>query len=388
MQMADSVWRYIVKPIAVGGMLVGSAYTLYKMKDSLSAGMGKAFADLRRSTGEQPELVRTERYMSFKIVFLLIGVMFLLMCALYVQVSGLWWPAIFAAVVMLIVGFFFATVSGSLCGVIGSSNNPVSGITISTLLIAGLLMVALGVSGKHGVAAVLGVAAVVCVSSSVAGELLQDFKVGYILGGTPKRIQMAELIAVVVASLVMYFPLRWLQLGFGFGSKALPAPQAGLMATLANGIVGHDVAWPLVVVGMFLGVAMIMMGVRSPMLAALGAYLPFETTCAIFVGGIFRAVADWLAKRRGYNAGQRARVENAGILTASGLIAGEALLGLLWAGLRASLWAPPKQPPQIFANPAYLLGALVLTLLAGLMIFLPLTSAGDPNEPAPPVAMM
>jgi putative OPT family oligopeptide transporter len=388
MQMADSVWRYIVKPIAVGGMLVGSAYTLYKMKDSLSAGMGKAFADLRRSTGEQPELVRTERYMSFKIVFLLIGVMFLLMCALYVQVSGLWWPAIFAAVVMLIVGFFFATVSGSLCGVIGSSNNPVSGITISTLLIAGLLMVALGVSGKHGVAAVLGVAAVVCVSSSVAGELLQDFKVGYILGGTPKRIQMAELIAVVVASLVMYFPLRWLQLGFGFGSKALPAPQAGLMATLANGIVGHDVAWPLVVVGMFLGVAMIMMGVRSPMLAALGAYLPFETTCAIFVGGIFRAVGDWLAKRRGYNPGQRARVENAGILTASGLIAGEALLGLLWAGLRASLWAPPKQPPQIFANPAYLLGALVLALLAGLMIFLPLTSAGDPNEPAPPAAMM
>jgi putative OPT family oligopeptide transporter len=358
------------------------------MKDSLSAGMGKAFADLRRSTGEQPELVRTERYMSFKIVFLLIGVMFLLMCALYVQVSGLWWPAIFAAVVMLIVGFFFATVSGSLCGVIGSSNNPVSGITISTLLIAGLLMVALGVSGKHGVAAVLGVAAVVCVSSSVAGELLQDFKVGYILGGTPKRIQMAELIAVVVASLVMYFPLRWLQLGFGFGSKALPAPQAGLMATLANGIVGHDVAWPLVVVGMFLGVAMIMMGVRIPMLAALGAYLPFETTCAIFVGGIFRAVGDWLAKRRGYNPGQRARVENAGILTASGLIAGEALLGLLWAGLRASLWAPPKQPPQIFANPAYLLGALVLALLAGLMIFLPLTSAGDPNEPAPPAAMM
>jgi len=92
--------------------------------------------------------------------------------------------------------------------------------------------------------------------------------------------------------------------------------------------------------------------------------------------------------RRGYNAGQRARVENAGILTASGLIAGEALLGLLWAGLRASLWAPPKQPPQVFANPAYLVGVLVLTLLAGLMIFVPLTSAGDPNEPAPPTAMM
>jgi putative OPT family oligopeptide transporter len=386
--MATAVWKFIVKPIAVGGMLVGSAYTLYNMKNSLSAGMKKAFADLRPSTGPQPELSRTEQYMSFRTVFILIGVMFVLMCALYVQISGLLWPALFAAVVMLLVGFFFATVSGSLCGVIGSSNNPVSGITISTLLIAGLLMVALGVSGKSGVATVLGVAAVVCVSSSVAGELLQDFKAGYILGGTPKRIQAAELIAVVVASLIMYFPLRALQTGIGFGTKELPAPQAGLMATLANGIVGHDVAWPLVIVGMFLGVAMIMMGVRSPMLAALGAYLPFETTCAIFVGGVFRAAGDWVAKRRGYNVGQRARVENAGILTASGFIAGEALMGLLWAGLRAWRWAPPKTPPQVFANPTYLLGMLVLALLAALLIFVPLTSAGDPNEPPPPTAMM
>jgi len=386
--MATAVWKFIVKPIAVGGMLVGSAYTLYNMKDSLSAGMKKAFADLRPSPGPQPELSRTEQYMSFRTVFILIGVMFVLMCALYVQISGLLWPALLAAVVMLLVGFFFATVSGSLCGVIGSSNNPVSGITISTLLIAGLLMVALGVSGKSGVATVLGVAAVVCVSSSVAGELLQDFKAGYILGGTPKRIQAAELIAVVVASLMMYFPLRALQIGFGFGSKELPAPQAGLMATLANGIVGHDVAWPLVIVGMFMGVAMIMMGVRSPMLAALGAYLPFETTCAIFVGGVFRAAGDWVAKRRGYNAGQRARVENAGILTASGFIAGEALMGLLWAGLRAWRWAPPKAPPQVFANPTYLLGTLILGLLAALLIFVPMTSAGDPNEPPPPTAMM
>ena len=386
--MADAVWSNIVRPIAVGGMLTGSAYTLYRMKDSLIGGLRKAIADIRKSAGEQPELARTERYMSFKIVFILIAITFGLMCLLYIHVSGLFLPAILAAVVMLLVGFFFATVSGFLCGVIGSSNNPVSGITLSTLLIAGLLMVALGVSGKSGVAAVLGVAAVVCVSSSVAGELLQDFKVGYILGGTPKRIQAAELIAVVVASLVMYFPLRWLQEGMGFGSKALPAPQAGLMATLASGIVGHDVAWPLVVVGILLGVALIMMEVRSPMIAALGMYLPFETTCAIFVGGIFRSVADWFIKRRGYNAGQKARIENAGVLTASGLIAGEALLGLLWAGLRASLWAPPKQPPQAFANPTYAIGIVVLALLAALLIFVPFSSAGDPNEPPPPTAMM
>ena len=128
-------------------------------------------------------------------------------------------------------------------------------------------MVALGFTGPTGVAVVLGVAAVVCVSSAVAGELLQDFKVGYILGGTPRSIQIVELIAVVVASLVMYFPL-WLlhegdlrQGGVGFGGKALPAPQAGLMAMLADGIVGGEMAWPLVVTGMFLGITMIMLQV-------------------------------------------------------------------------------------------------------------------------------
>ena len=386
--MADAVWRYIVRPIAVGGMLVGSVYTLYRMKNSLTAGLGKAFADLRKSAGEQPQLVRTERYMSFKTVFALIAITFVLMCFLYIHVSGLFAPAILAAIVMLIVGFFFATVSGSLCGIIGSSNNPVSGITLSTLLIAALLMVSLGVSGKSGVAAVLGVAAVVCVSSSVAGELLQDFKVGYILGGTPSRIQTAELIAVVVASLVMYFPLYLLHRGFGFGSKALPAPQAGLMAALAMGIVGHDMPWPLVVVGIFFGIALIMMQVRSPMLVAVGMYLPFETTFAIFVGGIFRTLGDWIVKRRSFNTAQSARVENAGVLTASGLIAGEALMGLLFAGLRASVWAAPKVPPQILSNPSYLAGLGVMALLAALLILLPLTSAGDPNEPAPPTAIV
>src|SRR5881394_1472870 len=211
--MAIAIWRFIVRPIAVGGMLVGAAYTLIKMYKSLALGLGRAFADLRQTASDQAKLARTERYMSSKVVFSLIALMFVLMCFLYIHISGLKVPAILAAVVMLVVGFFFATISGSLCGFIGSSNNPVSGLTLSTLLIAALLMVSLGVSGPHGVAVVLGVAAVVCVSSSVAGELLQDFKVGYILGGTPRRIQMAELIAVVVASAVMYFPLKWLHEG-------------------------------------------------------------------------------------------------------------------------------------------------------------------------------
>ena len=400
--MSIAVWRFVVRPIAVGGMLVGAAWTLFKMGKSLTAGIGKALGDLRQTADQRAQMSRTEQYMSSRVVFSLIALMFVLMCFLYVHISGLFWPAVLAAVVMLVVGFFFATVSGSLVGFIGSSNNPVSGLTLSTLLIAALLMVSLGVSGTPGVATVLGVAAVVCVSSSVAGELLQDFKVGYILGGTPRKIQIAELIAVVVASLVMYWPLYLLNTAFGFGSRQLSAPQAGLMATLAIGIVGGDMPWPLVVVGIFFGIGLIMMQVRSPMLVAVGMYLPFETTFAIFIGGVFRSLGDWLAKRRGLNQAQMARTENAGVLVASGLIAGESVFGLVWAaliamGLASSQprvlqviegWARRTTAAQIFNHPTYLAGVVVMALLAILMIWLPLTSAGDPSEPAPPTAMM
>jgi putative OPT family oligopeptide transporter len=398
--MAVAIWRFIVRPIAVGGMLVGAAYTLIKMYKSLMLGLGRAFSDLRQTAADQAKLARTERYMSSKTVFGLIALMFVLMCFLYIHISGLKMPAILAAVVMLIVGFFFATISGSLCGFIGSSNNPVSGLTLSTLLIAALLMVFLGVSGPSGVAAVLGVAAVVCVSSSVAGELLQDFKVGYILGGTPAKIQTAELIAVVVASLVMYFPLALLNTAFGFGTRQLAAPQAGLMAALAQGIVSGNMPWPLVGVGIFFGISMIMMQVRSPMLVAVGMYLPFETTFAIFVGGVFRSLGDWLARQRGFNDAQKARVENAGVLTASGLIAGESVFGLLWAALvalslsqqawlhSAAAWATRVTSARIFEHPLYTVGIVVTVLLAALMIGLPLTAAGDPKDPAPPAAMM
>jgi putative OPT family oligopeptide transporter len=391
--LAGSVWKYIVRPIAVGSMLVGAGYTLFRMRTSLAAGLKRTFGELRQTASESAALRRTERYMSSKIVVALIAAVFVLMIVLYIYLSNMVLAGLVAAVVMLIMGFFFATISGSLCGLIGSSNNPVSGLTLSTLLIAALLMVSLGVSGLGGVAAVLGVAAVVCVSSAVAGELLQDFKVGYILGGTPRNIQIAELIAVVVASMVMYFPLVLLHEGniraggTGFGDRQLAAPQAGLMALLAQGIVGGDMPWPLVLVGILLGFAFIAMNVKSPMLVAVGMYLPLETTFAIFVGGVIRAVGDRIAKRRGYNEAQRARTENAGILTASGLIAGEAILGLVWAGLQ---FAPKSlmEQLQVFAQPSYGAGLVVLAALAFLMIRWPLAAAGSPDEPAPPVAMM
>jgi putative OPT family oligopeptide transporter len=388
--LSAAVWRFIVRPIAVGGMLVGACYTLFRMRASLASGMKRAISDLRKSSSQAESTLRTERDLNAKVVFAGLGVMFLCMVALYFYFAGILSGAIVAAVVMIILGFFFAAVSGNLVGLIGSSNNPVSGLTLSTLIIAALLMVSIGVSGMSGVAAVLGVAAVVCVSSAVAGEMLQDLKVGHILGGTPKYMQMGDMLGVLVASAVLYFPLLWLHManiksgGIGFGDPKLSAPQAGLMAALAQGIVGGSMAWPLVVVGIFMGLALIMVQVRSPMLFAVGMYLPLETTFAIFLGGVFRWITDTLRDRRGLNDAQKARVENAGVLTASGLIAGEALTGLLVA----LFVLRDIHLPVIFAKPPVLLGFGVLAILAIYMIRTPLANAGNPEDPAPPTAIM
>ena len=236
---------------------------------------------------------------------------------------------------------------------IGSSNNPISGLTLATTIVAALTMVIVGVKGVEGVAAVLGVAAVVCVSSAVAGEMLQDLKVGHILGGTPWKMQVGDLIGVVFAGLLLFFPLYLLHTSDmaaypadgGFGGPSLSAPQAGLMAALSQGIVGGEMAWPLVIVGIAMGISLILVKVRSPMLFAVGMYLPLETTFAIFVGGLMRGLVDRLAGKRGYNAAQKARVENAGVLTASGLIAGEALMGLVVAGVVA--WKAATAAPGV-----------------------------------------
>jgi putative OPT family oligopeptide transporter len=383
---AAMLWRFVVRPIAVGGMLVGACYTLFRMRKNLAAGLAKSVGELRGPKIDLSALSRNERYMSSKVVLAMIAVVFVFMCALYIWFANGVVGGLTAAVVMLIVGFFFATVSGYLVGVIGSTNNPISGITLSTLIIAALLMVSLGVSGMSGIAAVLGVAAVVCVSSAVAGELLQDFKVGHILGGTPRTIQIVELVAVVAASLLMYFPLMVLHEGdikaggTGFGGQKLAAPQAGLMASLASGIVNNDMAWPLVCVGIAMGIAMIMMQVRSPMLIAVGMYLPLGTTFAIFVGGMIRWLTDSMAERRGYNTAQRIRVENIGVLVASGMITGEGLMGLVEATAKFFEWPLP----EFFEDPSYLLGFVILLVLAGILVRIPLANAGRPDEPAPP----
>jgi putative OPT family oligopeptide transporter len=391
--LAQSIYFSIVRPIAVGGMLVGASYTLFKMRKQLGAGIARAMSDLRKSASAHAAIGRTERDLNSKVIFAGVAAVFVAMIALYyffighaanLAPSKVIAAALVAGIVMIVLGFFFAAVSGNLVGMIGSSNNPVSGLTLCTLVIAALLMVALGVSGAGGVTAVLGIAAVICVSSAVAGEMLQDLKVGYILGGTPARMQVGDLLGVVVASLVLFFPLAILDKAYHFGSPALPAPQAGLMAMLAKGIVGGDMAWPLVIVGILMGFALILIEVRSVMLFAVGMYLPLGTTSAIFVGGIIRWVTDKLRDRRGFNDAQKARVDNAGVLTASGLIAGEALCGLAIAGLVGSghdvtlfKWAPP-----------FAIAVVALLILISALVKVPLSSAGRPEDPAPPTAIM
>jgi putative OPT family oligopeptide transporter len=240
---------------------------------------------------------------------------------------------------MMVTGFLFSAVGAYLTGLMGSSNQPVSGLALSTLILSALLMVGFGVTGLQGVAAVLGVAAVVSAAVCVSGSLVQDLKVGHLLGATPWKMEVAEIVATVVTSFVLVFPIVVLhesnirQGGLGIGGPELSAPQAGLMAQIAQGIVGGEMPWALISFGMALAVFLILIGAPSVMLVAVGMYLPPQTTGAIFVGGCLKALVDWRAKRSRLNAEQSARVEATGTLVASGMIAGESLTGVMLAGL-------------------------------------------------------
>jgi putative OPT family oligopeptide transporter len=304
--------------------------------------------------------------------------------------------AFVAATVLLILAFFFAAISGYLVGIMGSSNNPISGLTLTALVVTALIMVALGVKGREGIAAVLGVAAIVCVSAAVAGEMFLDLKAGHILGGTPWKMQVGDILGVLISAAVMFGVLVLLNNGDiaqgardgyqgGFGSKNLPAPQAGLMALLSKGIVGGDMAWPLIIAGMLLGVGLITMQVKSPMLILIGIYLPLQTTFAIFLGGMIKGAVDMFVEKRKYTEGQRVSTENIGILIASGLIAGEALMGLFLAGFRGfDIFLTDYF--YFFQKPPILISFVILAVLAIVLIWVPLRNSGDANQPVPPHA--
>jgi putative OPT family oligopeptide transporter len=363
------VWQEQVRPLAVGTMVVGAVWTLWRMRKSLGTGLARVLADVKHvKLDEHVALQRFQIDISYRwIVWGIIGLL-IPIGILYYYFSRSFGGSILAAVVMVVAGILFAAVAGYLVGVIGSSNNPISGLTLSTLILAALLMVAIGLKGDHGVLAVLGVAAVVCCAMGIAGDMMQDLKVGHILGGTPRSMELGELLGVVIASPFLAGVLLLLNNGYGFAGApgadpavALAAPQAGLMALVAQGIVAGEMVWPLFLAGMLFAVMLILVRAPSPMLVAVGMYLPIWSTFAIFVGGVFRWLVDRGLARKKYSSNALERATNTGILVASGFVAGEALMGVFIAaiiGLKVQL-------PTIVSNPTVqgLLGLLVFPLV-------------------------
>ncbi len=371
-QIAKATYNATVKPIAVGGMLVGAFYTLFSMRSSLAQGIGKGIKDIKQAKNGEEKL-RTEKDIPFGTILMAVGVIFVAMIIVYNIFTNDIGISILAAVVMAIAAFVFAAVAGYLVGVIGSSSNPISGLTLSTLLIAAVLMVIVGLTGNHGVAASLAIASVVCVVAGVAGDMMQDLKVGQMLGGTPWKMEVAELIGVVFAAMVMIFPIMLLHQANGIGSDALPAPQAGLMAMISKGIIGGQMAWPLVIAGMFFALALILVKAPSPMLISVGMYLPFNTTFAIYVGGLIKLIVDKLAAKKLDSDEEKEVVNNTGLLLASGLVAGEALVGIILAGFVGA----GINLKEVFGLPGdfggyWTLGVVVFVILGYVLIKYPL----------------
>jgi putative OPT family oligopeptide transporter len=330
---AIAVWRGIVRPIAVGAMLVAAANTMFGMRDSLVKSLRGAFSATGASAKAAESVDRTERDIPTKWVILGSVALLIPITFIYRHFTGDWSASLVAALLMTVTGFLLSAVGGYLVGLVGSSNQPVSGLTLAALVLSALVLLAAGISGKPGIAAVLGVASVVCGACCVSGSLIQDLKAGHLLGGTPWKMQVVEIIAVVMLSFFLMAPILTLHEANldtgGIGGRALPAPQAGLMAQLAKGIMGGQMAWGLLAIGAGFGIALLLCGARAPMLVAVGMYLPFDTSAAIFLGGVLQ----WLVTRRMRNAGDpaKAQAEEKGTLIASGLIAGEAIMGILLA---------------------------------------------------------
>jgi putative OPT family oligopeptide transporter len=377
--LAWDVWFRQIRPLAVGTMIVSAFYTLYTLRVSLMNGVQKVLAMFGAGSASA-DGERTDHDLNLKWVLVAIGVMAVPMFLLYRYFSASTGGALVLTVVMLVLGVLFAAVAGYLVGLVGASNNPISGLTLSALVISAVLMVMMGVTGVAGVAAVLGVAGVVCCAAGVAGDMMQDFKVGQILGGTPWRMQTGEIVGVVVAAVVLPVLLMVLNQAYTIGSAELPAPQAGLMALMAQGIVGGEMAWPLVIIGMVLGVALILISAPAPMLIAVGMYLPFSTTAAVFAGGVMRALLDWILKKKKATDGQKTRAENSGILVSSGLIAGQSLMAVLLAFVvlyeQAKLGMAETEHLLPHLAHSFWGGLLVYPLLLGLLVWLPLSRMG------------
>ncbi len=375
--LSTEVWLKQVRPLAVGTMIVAAFYTLFKLRTSLAEGIGRAFSDIQSARSGETHVMRRGLDLDFTKVGFGIAGLSVPLFGLYWFFSGSLWGALLLTIVMIVLGFLFAAVAGYLVGLLGSSNNPISGLTLSTLLIAAILMVGIGVTGNAGILGVLGVAGVVCCAAGIAGDMLQDLKVGHILGGTPWKMEIGEIIGVIIAALVLVWPMIAMDRVYEIGSAELPAPQAGLMALMARGIVGGEMAWPLVVTGMFLAVGLILINSPSPMLIAVGMYLPFASTSAMCVGGLIAWLLSRSLTQKSASEEAVTRATNTGVLLSSGFIAGEALMAVLLAFLVLGGSAVGvEQVLPSFAQ-STLLGAFIFGVLYYLLVKVPLRESEE-----------
>jgi putative OPT family oligopeptide transporter len=386
--LANAVWSRQVRPLAVGAMIVAAFYTLYNLRGSLVTGIGKALGNIGLAGGGGAD--RTDIDLDFRKIFVGVAIAAVATFFLYLHFAQDVVGASVLTIVMVVVGFLFSAVAGYLVALIGSSNNPISGLTLSALLIAALLMVFLGVTDVHGVAGVLGVAGVICCAAGIAGDMMQDLKVGHILGGTPWRMEIAEIVGVIFAAAALPLALMLLHRAYTIGSAELPAPQAGLMALMANGIVAGQMAWPLVIAGMFMALGLILIKAPAPMLIAVGMYLPFPSTAAIFVGGVIKWIFDRVLERRRASAEEKSRAENVGILVSSGFIAGESLMAVVLAlvVIAADRWESITgfQSLTFGLGASPWVGLIIYPVVLYLLVRLPLSRMADARLAATKVA--
>jgi putative OPT family oligopeptide transporter len=361
--------------IGVGTMIVGSFWTLYTMRDAIIGGVKKAFPS-KDSIVEVEAVSRTEDDLPVRWALIVAGMLIIPIFAVYFFLSGSLLQAFFAAIIGFIAAFLFTTVAGYLAGIIGSSNNPISGVTIATLLIMSIVLFILGARGELGMATAIGVAALICCCAAIAGDVTQSLKTGQLIGSTPKFLQISMFIGVAVAAVVIAPTLTVLHAAYEIGSENLPAPQALAMRGIVEGIFEGRMNWLMVAFGMELAVLLIILD-RPVLPIAIGLYLPFSLTIPIMLGGIVHFMVDRevdnrydLAHPHFMEAKEREsqlekikeKIHNRGVLFSSGLIAGEALMGIVLAVLVVQ-----GVSLAIIGEPIVILGVVIFLFLAFLL---------------------
>ncbi len=318
---ASGIWSSYIRYIGAGAVATGGIVSLIKSLPLIVRTFADAMKGLKGS-GKQANELRTEKDLKMSVVLIMLAILIVA-----IAVTPVIPIDVIGAIVIVIFGFFFATVSSRMVGLVGSSNNPVSGMAIATLLATTVLLKATGHTGMSGMTAAIAIGSVICIVAAMAGDMSQDLKTGYILGATPVKQQYGEMIGTVVSAVTIGFVLYLLNAAWGFGTPELSAPQATLMKMIVEGVMGGNLPWTLVFIGVFIALAVELLGI--PVLPfAIGLYLPIELSSCIMIGGILR----WALEKKKYKSGeQKESAISNGVLCCSGMIAGEGLIGILLA---------------------------------------------------------